>query len=101
MKLVINKCYGGFGLSKKAIEEYAKTKGITLGKYNETWGYYEGFNDPARDDQDLVTIVERLGEAANGRCAELSVVEIPDGVNWKVEEYDGKEWIAEVHRTWY
>jgi hypothetical protein len=30
MKVVINTCFGGFGLSEKAMVEYAKRKGITL-----------------------------------------------------------------------
>jgi hypothetical protein len=28
------------------------------------------------------------------------VVEIPDGVEWEIAEYDGLEWVAEKHRTW-
>jgi hypothetical protein len=28
------------------------------------------------------------------------VIEIPDDVEWEVEEYDGLEWVAEKHRTW-
>jgi hypothetical protein len=28
------------------------------------------------------------------------VVTIPDDVAWTIEEYDGNEWVAEVHRTW-
>lgn len=53
-----------------------------------------------RDDPDLVAVVEELGAKADGFCAELKVVEIPDGVEWQIEEYDGKEWVAEKHRTW-
>jgi hypothetical protein len=53
-----------------------------------------------RDDPDLIEIVERMGAAADGPYAELKVVEIPDDVKWQVEEYDGKEWVAEVHRVW-
>ena len=30
MKVVINACYGGFGLSEKAIMRYAEIKGLTL-----------------------------------------------------------------------
>ena len=32
--------------------------------------------------------------------AKLKIVEIPDDVEWIIEEYDGKEWIAEDHRRW-
>jgi hypothetical protein len=28
------------------------------------------------------------------------VVEIPDGIEWSIQEYDGLEWVAEKHRTW-
>ncbi len=30
MEIVINKCYGGFGLSHKAVMKYAELKGLTL-----------------------------------------------------------------------
>lgn len=56
--------------------------------------------DLARDDPDLVAVVEELGNQANGRHAELKIVDIPDDVNWYIEEYDGQEWVAERHRTW-
>ena len=57
--------------------------------------------DVERKDKDLVRVVEELGEEANGRHAELAIVEVPDDVVWAVEEYDGLEWVAEKHRTWY
>jgi hypothetical protein len=102
MKIVINACHGGFGLSKAAMEEFASRKGITLGKYKEPWGYFEDFSsrDIERNDSVLVEIVERLGPLASGECAELEVVEIPDDVEWTIAEYDGREWVAEAHRTW-
>ena len=53
-----------------------------------------------RDDKNLISVVEILGEKANGRHAKLKVVEIPDGIKWEIDEYDGIEHIAEVHRTW-
>lgn len=56
--------------------------------------------DIPRNDPDLVAVVESIGDAASGRCASLKVVEIPDGVEWVIEEYDGNETIAEAHRTW-
>lgn len=104
MKVVINKCYGGFGLSKEASELYAKEMGLSVGKYNESWGFYENGDfydrDIPRNDSVLVSIVERLGEKASSRYARLEVIEIPDGVEWEIEEYDGNEWVAEKHRTW-
>jgi len=103
MKIVINTCFGGFGLSKMALESYAYRKGVVLGKWNETWGYFDDFSarDIERNDPDLVQIVESLGNLASGWAAELKVVEIPDDVEWQIEEYDGSEHIAEKHRTWY
>lgn len=56
--------------------------------------------DIPRDDLTLVEVVEELGEKASGRFASLKVVEIPDDVKWCIEEYDGSEWVSEVHRTW-
>ena len=56
--------------------------------------------DIARDDPYLVKVVMELGDEANDRHAELSIVEVPEEVDWVIEEYDGKEWIAERHRTW-
>jgi hypothetical protein len=89
-KIVINNCYGGFGLSEKAIEM------MDL-KDNE----YEYIDDDiARDDPRLIDVVEKLGGKANGLYADLTVIEIPDDVEWQIEEYDGMECVAEKHRVW-
>lgn len=53
-----------------------------------------------RTDHDLISVVEELGEAASGGCAELRIVEVPNDARWEIEEYDGTEWVAESHRTW-
>jgi len=53
-----------------------------------------------RDDPVLVQVVEQLGKAAAGDCANLKVVDIPKGVTWTIVEYDGKEHVAENHRVW-
>ena len=140
MKVVINRCYGGFGLSHEAVMRYFEIKGITVypeqGKdYWKFWTYWtvkpedrvedkEGkafysmsiedriaYNklhseqtiyerDIERHDPALVQAVEELGNNANGAHAELAVVEIPDGIDYIIEEYDGIEHIAEKHRTW-
>ena len=90
--IVINSCYGGFGLSVRALAEYKKMAGITDPDFYDR-------NIP-RDDAYLVKVVRDLGMSANGGHANLKVVEIPAGVEWIVQEYDGLEWVAEKHRTW-
>ena len=95
MKIVINSCFGGFSLSIKAEILYCERKGMNA---KETDDFYS--RELERDDPLLIEIVEELGEKANGRHAELDIIEIPDGVGWVVEEYDGLEHIAEKHRTW-
>ena len=131
MKIVINSCYGGFGLSNDAVMEYAKRKGMKLFSEESNFGtnhYYtvpvEEFKkieaqciksknydksnklyfcerDIERNDPILVKVVEDMGsEKASGAYAELRVVEIPDDVQWEIDEYDGWESVDEVHRSW-
>jgi hypothetical protein len=69
--------------------------------YNEKYSSQTLYHrDIERDDPALVQLVEENAELYAGRCAQLAVVEIPDDVDWYVEEYDGNEWVAEAHRTW-
>ena len=145
MKVVINCCFGGFGLSPKAEKRYLELKGKECYHYKQTkysWQggkdeyqkitdlkdesvffshtltkdlgdtfekfpkkdmnkiYFSGYEIP-RDDEDLITVINELGKEANGDCAELRIVEVPDGVSWHIEEYDGNEHVAEDHQTWY
>ena len=90
--VVINDCYGGFGLSEEAIERYKDLAGIT----DPSWYGRE----VARDDPYLVKVVKELGTTAGGPHANLKIVEIPGDVSWHIAEYDGVEWVAEDHRTW-
>lgn len=53
-----------------------------------------------RTDPHLIQTIEELGELANGSCAELSIIEIPDDVEWVLDEYDGIETVHEKHRSW-
>ncbi len=71
------------------------------GEYNERYkSLYLSASPEDRTDPDLIAVVHKLGEKANGACAELDIVEIPNGVEWEIDEYDGIERIAEKHRTW-
>jgi hypothetical protein len=90
--VVINDCYGGFGLSPRAINEYKTLAGITDPSFSE--------REIPRDDPYLVKIVKELGMGANGTHSNLKLVEIPGDVKWHIGDYDGAEWVAEDHRTW-
>jgi hypothetical protein len=118
MKVVINTDFGGFGLSQQAFELLLQRKGIEYEIVEETkFGSYKGFYHKGhagddqyylsdydfydnRADEDLVAVVEELRESANGHAANLKVVEIPDDIEWYIHEYDGREHVAERHRTW-
>jgi hypothetical protein len=63
---------------------------------NQVWSD----RDLVRDDPVLIQVVRELGTKANAPVAKLKIVEIPASVEWQIEEYDGKEWVAERHRTW-
>jgi len=93
MKIVINPCFGGFGLSKEAFEEYKQKANITDPDF-----YY---HDIDRTCPILIEMVESMmSDTINDSLSGLKVVEIPDDVEWQIEEYDGAEWVAEKHRTW-
>lgn len=109
MKVVINKCYGGFSISKKAAEFMAsRGNELAIQALADRKGnfHYDSIHVMCNDDfefrtnLDLITAVEILGDEANGECAKLKIIEIPDGVEYVIEEYDGMEHVAEKHKTW-
>lgn len=144
MKIVINRCYGGFGLSMAALKRYVELKGMNPYFYKENWKtktYYKindmdekdfysitcitedlgneikdkdfwNFvknnknkyiydKDIPRNDKYLIEAIEETGlEEASDSYSELSIVEIPDDVEWEINDYDGMETIEEKHRRW-
>lgn len=89
MKVAINRCYGGFSLS----EEAYKYLGL------EWDGYGYAYSDD-RTNPKLIECIEALGDKASGNCARVGIVKIPDDVAWEIADYDGDEWVEEVHRKW-
>ncbi len=107
MKIVINRCFGGFGLSTEAHALIAKRKGWqhACDDWDNDYWYSEPgktvySSDLLRYDPDLVAAVEELGENANGSHSELKIVNVPDEVDWFIDEYDGIEEVHEHHRKW-
>lgn len=114
-KVVVNRCYGGFGLSHDAIIRYGQLANLNLlhvqdqGSFWVNYYYIDGIKDDKhifltseleRDDPLLVQVVHELGGVANGEYAELEIVDIPDNIEWFITEYDGIETVREAHRTW-
>lgn len=93
-QIVINVRHGGFGLSAEALSLYREFC-LEVGGTPED---YDG--EIPRDNPQLISVVRALGESASGPYARLKIVEVPDDVQWTIHEYDGSEWVAEVHRTW-
>lgn len=88
-QIVINAIYGGYSLSKEAYE--------FLGL---PWDDYGHAYEDDRTNPALIKCVKTLKKKADGRCARLKIVRVPDDVKWTIEDYDGLEWVAEVHRIW-
>ena len=109
MKIVINTCFGGFGLSKEAVTRMADRgcpeaiqhlANVKMWNADEGGTLWHDLSIIPRDDRDLVDAVKHLGVQADGNYARLRIVEIPDDVKFYIADYDGVEHIAEVHRTW-
>lgn len=116
-KIVINCCYGGFGLSEEGMRRYAELKGLPFyvwiqpgfqsdmfkqyftadpsgmtkidDEFYRKHGLYD--NDLDRTDPALVQVIEDLGDKANGAYARLEVVELTKGTCYRINEYDGYE----------
>ena len=98
-KVVINDCYGGFGLSEAAIDAYVKIKGLLVTKEKtkfgySLWKYPDGkilYTDFERDDPALVQVVEELGKQSWGKFSKLIILDIPAGSKYRIKVYDGLE----------
>ncbi|EAD6317675.1 hypothetical protein A2O21_07605 [Listeria monocytogenes] len=89
MKIVLNKCYGGFGLSIVAEFRLCQLKGVTPRDYD-----FDIYSEKDRGDLDLIATIEELGKTANGSYSDLKIVEIPDGSDFIINDYDGIETVV-------
>lgn len=86
MKFVLNKCFGGFDLSDWALWK------LNIDPQSFYWD-----DLPARNDPELVSLVEQYPDKVSGGCSMLKVVEIPDNcTDYELDEYDGAEGIIYV-----
>ena len=81
MKIVINRKFGGFSVSKEIAKELGFVDEWTMN----------------RTDERLIEAVIKDPERASGEFAKLEVVNIPDGAtDWEITEYDGMESVIYV-----
>lgn len=144
MKIILNKCYGGFDVSPAGHKLYAKKKGFELYpyilasdpgfEYNVESYYYKKIkweeanhilvhyskkdfgnkiskkefktefifwiDEKYRTDSTLIEVIEELGDRASGPCGELEIVEIPDDLDYVIDEYDGYERLHQRVKEW-
>jgi hypothetical protein len=94
MKVVINRDYRGFGLSKPAIRLYNQLTQwrimVPTGIGKKPHGDRIFDFEVDRDDPVLVQVVETLGyKAASGEFSKLGIVEV--SLAYDIKNYDGKE----------
>ncbi len=85
VEILYNRCFGGFGFSDEAVEQYRSRKdGI-----DPTFDPYE----IERHDALMIQIVKELGPRANGYCAKLAIHTVPSHFvkHYEIVEYDGSE----------
>ena len=78
-RVVINTCYGGYGLSKEAYEYMGME-----------WDGYGYAFESDRGNSKLIKCVEALGLKASGACAALEIVDTHTS-NYAIVEFDGSE----------
>lgn len=87
MKIVINRCFGGFSLSKKVLALLP-------------FFFSDGIADDSKEFRSspaLVELIEKYGENANGSMAKLKIVEIPtEATDFEISNYDGMEHVIFV-----
>lgn len=99
MKVVINTDWGGFSLSQECEDKIRDMNhGVSWFDLCDAvhWSGRE------RTNSTLVELIELDAVRYGGSGARLRVVEIPDDVGWEwfIHDYDGREHVAENHRTW-
>ena len=81
VEIVVNACYGGFGLAPEALDAY-RARCVS-----------DEDDDIPRHDPVLVSIVKEMGTSASDRHAQLELRCIPAQYTnfYRIHEYDGRE----------
>jgi len=69
-EIMYNACYGGFSVSKEAVQCYLDSNGYVLCPYYIS-------RELERTDPSMIEIVKQLGHRANGKCADIKIQCVP------------------------
>ena len=94
---MFDKSYG-FGFGMKCVKKDYGDKVRAFG--NEVDCFEDRRWNNKRNDPDLIKAIEELRKKASAYRSDIIVIEIPDDVEWIIQDYDGIEWVAEKHRVW-
>lgn len=90
MKVLYNRCYGGFSFSTKFVEEFNERN-----PNNKLSVHDDRYNGSMRTHPDVIALFEEKGSKwSSGGCAKLEMKVVPDDVEYKISEYDGVETIS-------
>jgi hypothetical protein len=84
--VLINNCYGGYGFSDEFLE-----------KLKELTGFEHPLYHTNRHDIRLIGLYNAFIKSninPNNNCSEIIAIELPIGVNYELDEYDGYESIT-------
>lgn len=89
IEILLNICYGGWNISKKAIELY-KLRNPSYNVTENDYVYYFNRHDPI-----LVQIYKELGDNFDGKYSKTKIKKILKKYEnyYYIDEYDGKEWV--------
>lgn len=102
IKVVYNSCFGGYSVSREAVEWLSEHGGkdatAELTEFDEmveddpSYADYEDFrlDELPRHDPLFVECVEELGKKASGSYADLRIAKV-EGNQYRIHEYDGSE----------
>ena len=93
MKILINTTFGGYFGGFALSPEVESRLPADMPEPEDSIAY--------RSHPALIAAVEEIGlERAAARFAELKIVEVPDGIDCYIHDYDGSETVHETHRVW-
>ena len=89
IEILINICYGGWNISKKAIELY-KLRNPNYNLTENEFDYYFNRNEPI-----LVQIYKELGNDFDGKYSKTKIYKTLKKYEYyyDIDEYDGKEYV--------